>query len=105
MKVKVFYPDKNGRISFTKKELQDLLDEVYREGYNDAKPYYWTWTTPYVYGNWSNGTVTSTNTSSTLNSSNYSTATTTSSGKEGDVLQYHHAPEPEPYKIEFEDAS
>ena len=42
MKVKVFYPDKNGKISFTKEELQALLDEVYKEGYNDARPYYWT---------------------------------------------------------------
>lgn len=41
MKIKVFYPDRDGRISFTKKELEELLDEVYKEGYNDAKPYYW----------------------------------------------------------------
>ena len=47
MKVKVFYPDKNGRISFTKDELQKLLDEVYQEGYNDGRPYYWT--SPYYY--------------------------------------------------------
>lgn len=45
MKIKVFYPDRDGRISFTKKELEDLLDEVYREGYNDGRPY--TWTSPY----------------------------------------------------------
>lgn len=49
MKIKVFYPDRDGRISFTKKELEDLLDEVYREGYNDGRPY--TWTSPY----WGNG--------------------------------------------------
>ena len=42
MKIKVFYPDRDGRISFTKKELEDLLDEVYREGYNDGRPYAWT---------------------------------------------------------------
>lgn len=54
MKIKVFYPDRNGNIVFTKKELEDLLDEVYREGYNDARPYYWT--TPYWTSN--SGTIT-----------------------------------------------
>jgi hypothetical protein len=40
MKIKIFTTDYDGRISFTQEELQKLLDEVYREGYNDAKPYY-----------------------------------------------------------------
>lgn len=56
MKIKVFYPDRDGRISFTKKELEDLLDEVYREGYNDGRPY--TWTSPYYPSNV--GTITTT---------------------------------------------
>lgn len=56
MKIKVFYPDRDGRISFTKKELEDLLDEVYREGYNDGRPY--TWTNPYYPSNV--GTITTT---------------------------------------------
>lgn len=56
MKIKVFYPDRDGRISFTKEELENLLDEVYDEGYDDGKKvtsYYWgnggsiTTTTPY----------------------------------------------------------
>jgi len=37
MKVKVFYPDFDGRISLTKEELENLLDEVYDEGYHDGK--------------------------------------------------------------------
>ena len=57
MKIKVFYPDRDGRISFTKKELENLLDEVYREGYKDGLPYY-TWTSPYYPSN--SGTITTT---------------------------------------------
>ena len=55
MKVKVFYPDFDGRISLTKEELENLLDEVYSEGYHDGKqtrstPI--TWTSPSgPYGN------------------------------------------------------
>lgn len=56
MKIKVFCPDRDGRISFTKKELDDLLDEVYREGYNDGRSY--TWTSPYYPFN--AGTITTT---------------------------------------------
>lgn len=56
--VKVFTPNKNGKIEFTKKELEELLNEVWRDGYNSNYNYYWrspvTWrdweitTTPYV---------------------------------------------------------
>lgn len=48
MKVKVFYPDMDGTIRFSKRELEALLDEVYNEGYADGRrnPYY-TWTSPY----------------------------------------------------------
>lgn len=31
MKYKIFNLDKNGRISFTKEELEKLLDEVYND--------------------------------------------------------------------------
>ena len=55
--IKCFYPNKDGKIVFTKKELEKLLDEVYKQGYNDAPkytyaPYWWyspTTTTPYYY--------------------------------------------------------
>ena len=49
MKVKVFECDKNGKISFTKRELENLLNEIYNNGYTDGKAsnnYYWTWTYP-----------------------------------------------------------
>lgn len=108
MKVKVFYPDKNGKISFTKEELQALLDEVYKEGYNDARPYYWTtpsWTyrdsntitTPYTYTTTalsSDGT----NCTTTLNQTEaYAGSVLTASNSEA-------APEPAVYQVEFRSA-
>lgn len=105
MKVKVFYPDRDGRIHFTKDELQALLDEVYREGYNDARPYYWT--TPYYWTN--SGTIT---TGSPLRGDNITYTTSSSStltasnavGNAGDVLAYNggDVPEPQKYQIKFE---
>jgi hypothetical protein len=37
--VKVFTPNKNGKIEFTKKELENLLNEVWRDGYNSNTNY------------------------------------------------------------------
>ena len=37
MKVKCFYPDKNGNIVLTKSELEKLLNDVYDEGYSDGE--------------------------------------------------------------------
>ena len=37
MKIKIFYPDPNGKISFTKEELEDLLKEAYDEGFSAGK--------------------------------------------------------------------
>lgn len=48
MKVKVFYPNKNDKIEFTRKELEELLDEVYNDGYNDGRYSTWTYTTPSI---------------------------------------------------------
>ena len=67
MKVKVFYPDFDGRISLTKEELENLLDEVYNEGYHDGKqtrPITTTWTSP----SWPYGNTTTTPYYTTLNS-------------------------------------
>lgn len=47
--VKVFTPNKNGKIEFTKKELEKLLDEVWKDGYNSNTNY--TWRSPWWYGN------------------------------------------------------
>ena len=32
--IKIFTTDKNGKINLTKKELEDLLNEAYWDGYN-----------------------------------------------------------------------
>ena len=47
MMVKVFQTNKNGKIEFTKKELETLLNEVYWDGYRANST--WTWTTPLSY--------------------------------------------------------
>ena len=40
--VKVFEPNKNGKIEFTKEELEALLNEVWNDGYNSYRGYWWT---------------------------------------------------------------
>lgn len=74
MKVKVFYPNREGKIEFTRQELEKLLDEVYREGQKDCNcSKSWTWTTPYY-----NDSLTSNSaTSATVSTPNLSTATHT----------------------------
>lgn len=47
MIVKVFQTNKNGKIEFTKEELETLLNEVYWDGYRNNST--WTWTTPLSY--------------------------------------------------------
>lgn len=37
IKYKVFVPDTSGKMTFTKTELENLLNEVYREGYTDGQ--------------------------------------------------------------------
>lgn len=52
MMVKVFQSNANGKIEFTRAELEKLLNEVYKKGYDngasDTKQNYWTWTSPYI---------------------------------------------------------
>lgn len=56
MMVKVFQTNKNGKIEFTKKELETLLNEIYWQGRNDAH-YGWTYTTtPWIYTTPNQGT-------------------------------------------------
>lgn len=88
MKVRVFYPNKDNKIEFTKQQLEKLLDEVYEEGrakgydqgYVAGRPVtitypytpYWYTTTdikPYITCNGGEY-----NTTSTLNASGYVTA-------------------------------
>jgi hypothetical protein len=56
MKVKVFQPNTHGKIEFTPTELEDLLNEVYSEGFSDGESSSinkssYTWTAP-GYGTW-----------------------------------------------------
>ena len=37
MKVKIFTPNRDGKIEFNQKDLESLLNEIYEEGYNDGK--------------------------------------------------------------------
>ena len=43
--VKVFTTNKNGKIEFTEKELEKLLNEVWNDGYNANTHRYW-WSSP-----------------------------------------------------------
>lgn len=86
MKIKVFYPDRDGRISFTKKELEELLDEVYREGYNDNRPY--TWTSPYYNNITTTPYITLTSMSSNSSNADNSTATISDFKYSSQSIQY-----------------
>ena len=44
--VKVFIPNKDGKIEFTRMELETLLNEVWQDGYN-SNHWYWNSPTPY----------------------------------------------------------
>jgi hypothetical protein len=70
MKVKVFQINSNGKIEFTRAELEKLLNEVYDGGFRDGEKSTWTWTSPYIY-NSDLGTTTTSDTSMplTINSS------------------------------------
>ncbi len=52
--IKVFTLNKNGKIELTEKELKQLLDNVYWEGYRDNNKSSWTYTTPLTYPYYSN---------------------------------------------------
>lgn len=62
--IKVFTVNGNGKIEFTKAELEKLLNEVYAEGQNDCKCGHITWTNPYItpYINCSDSTTTNAST-------------------------------------------
>ncbi len=57
MKYKILQLDANGRISFTKEELEKLLDEVYEDGRRDG--YGWRYY-PYITCTASENTITTT---------------------------------------------
>ena len=66
MIVKVFETNNNGKIEFTRKDLEKLLNEIYNDGYREGKDSHsWTWTSPYYASTQSSNdsaTITSTNT-------------------------------------------
>ena len=37
MKIKILYPNENGKLEFSKAELEKLLTEAYNEGFADGK--------------------------------------------------------------------
>ena len=42
-------PNKNNKLEFSKKELEELLDKAYNEGYAKGKnEHYYTWTAPSI---------------------------------------------------------
>lgn len=47
MNVKVFQTNANGKIEFSRNDLEKLLNEVYNDGYNAGEKHmretYWTW--------------------------------------------------------------
>ena len=69
MSIKVFQTNTNGKIEFTRCELEKLLNETYDEGYrageNQAKGQYWTWAP-----NWNTLTSDSTNNRITTTTTN-----------------------------------
>ena len=70
--IKVFTKNKNSKIELTEKEIKELLDEAYWEGYRDNN--HWTYTSPSITSNdwWKNQpyyTTTSTDKNITINSS------------------------------------
>ena len=48
MKVKYFYPNEEGDITFTKEELEKLLNDVYDEGKADGLSAANPWHVPYI---------------------------------------------------------
>lgn len=51
MKIKVFCPNTNGKLEFSKEELEKMLNEAYEDGFRDGRynqhfsPWYYTTTT------------------------------------------------------------
>jgi hypothetical protein len=70
MMVKVFQSNANGKIEFTRAELEKLLNEVYKKGYDtgvsDTKQNYWTWTSPSISNLCSPSVTYTTNTSTSI---------------------------------------
>ena len=80
MKIKVFTTDQKGYITLTQKELQELLNEAYWEGYHEGDrpiPTYPNCPNPYYWTTVSNGNVTLLNNPDVTNNTKISTPTVT----------------------------
>ena len=75
MKTKIFTKNEKGKIEFTEKELEALLDEIYNEGYNDGKSRSYIYTTPIRTTPWWYGTYC---TADSTTDAKYTTTATTS---------------------------
>ena len=69
--IKIFTTTKEGKISLTKKELEDLLNEAYWEGYNSNR----TTTITYPYNPLNPYYTLSSNGTLTVNATDYTTTT------------------------------
>lgn len=80
MKIKVFTTDQKGYITLTQKELQELLNEAYWEGYHEGDrptPTYPNRPSPYYWTTVSNGNVTLLNNPDVTTNTKISTPTVT----------------------------
>ena len=79
--IKVFTLNKNGKIELTEKELKQLLDNVYWEGYRDNNKS-WTYTTPLTTTPWTTTTPLTYPYYSTISSTGSITLGSTTEGNE-----------------------
>lgn len=102
MMIKIFTPDKSGKISFTPEELQKLLQEIEKDAYERGKEVgkkeyiYWPWYTnsPSITytdtkPNWDYNKITC-NDSSTLNATDTTTTTTAKINKFDNGITYNN---------------
>lgn len=85
MMIKVFTTDKNGKIVLSGKELKELLDEAYWEGFRTNSRNTWTYTTPswspFYYTTSTSGSATISLSNEAKTASNAYTTTNTTTGQ------------------------
>lgn len=110
MKYKILRLNQDGIIAFTQKELEELLDEIYQDGYENGRRsvgivYYprWNWgytttTTPLV-----DHTTITCGSGSTLPVNSYDSSNITATGSIGDTitLSYDYEPMTDPLPESF----
>lgn len=82
MKIKIFCPNTNGKLEFTKDELEKLLNEAYNDGYRDGNySHHWTYTYPTITCNSSDSTISNIVASTSAKSEPYNYCTVSSDGQ------------------------